>query len=40
MNRGVPRLITSEQIETFDRDGVLCLLQMFDADWVESRVGA
>lgn len=30
-----PRPITAEEIETYDRDGIVCLRGMFDAEWVE-----
>ena len=35
MNTGLPRAITPEEIETFARDGVVCLRGLFDKDWVE-----
>ena len=30
----LPRAITQEEIETYNRDGIVCLRQMFDQDWV------
>lgn len=35
MNKDLPRDITTEERETFWRDGVVCLRGMFDADWIE-----
>ena len=35
MNSHLPRPITPEEIETYDRDGVVLLAGMFDADWIE-----
>ena len=35
MNRHPPRAITSEEIERFRRDGIVCLRGLFDAEWVE-----
>lgn len=34
MNMDLPRAITTDEIETFDKDGVVLLRQMFDADWI------
>ncbi|WP_416896678.1 MAG: phytanoyl-CoA dioxygenase family protein [Minwuia sp.] len=34
MNRNPPRDVTADEIETFRRYGVVCLRQMFDADWI------
>lgn len=34
MNRELPRPITTDEIDTYARDGVVCLRGMFDADWV------
>ena len=36
MNRGLRRPISSEEIETFRRDGVVCLRDMFDQEWCDS----
>ena len=30
------RPITDEEIETYKRDGVVCLRQVFDRDWIDS----
>ena len=38
MNRNPPRDITTDEIDTFWRDGVVCLRGMFDADWI-ARMG-
>jgi ectoine hydroxylase-related dioxygenase (phytanoyl-CoA dioxygenase family) len=35
MNIDLPRRITSDEIETYHRDGVVLLPEMFDADWIE-----
>lgn len=35
MNTNVPRTITSDEIATYQRDGVVLLPEMFDADWIE-----
>ena len=35
MNDHPPRTITSEEVETFHRDGVVRLAAMFDSDWIE-----
>jgi ectoine hydroxylase-related dioxygenase (phytanoyl-CoA dioxygenase family) len=35
MNTDIPRAITADEIETYDRDGVVLLPSMFDADWIE-----
>lgn len=35
MNRSLVRPITAEEIQTYERDGVVCLRGMFDADWIE-----
>jgi len=35
MNIDVPRAITSDEIATYQRDGVVLLPEMFDADWIE-----
>ncbi len=35
MNTDLPRPITTDQIETYDREGVVPLPGMFDADWIE-----
>lgn len=35
MNRDLPRPITGEEIALYETDGVVCLRQMFDADWVD-----
>ncbi|MDG2205633.1 MAG: hypothetical protein P8M79_10330 [Alphaproteobacteria bacterium] len=35
MNQNLHRPITNEEIETYRRDGIVCLRGFFDADWVE-----
>jgi len=35
MNYDVPRAITSDEIATYQRDGVVLLSEMFDRDWIE-----
>lgn len=35
MNKHPLRPISSEDVETYQRDGVVCLRQVFDQDWVE-----
>ena len=35
MNPDVPRAITGDEVETYQRDGVIVLRDMFDADWIE-----
>ncbi len=35
MNIDLPRKITLEEIQTYHRDGVILLPEMFDADWIE-----
>lgn len=35
MNTNIPRVITDKEVETYDRDGVVLLTGMFDADWIE-----
>jgi len=35
MNTELPRDITDDEIETFDRDGVVLMQGMFDAEWIE-----
>ena len=35
MNKDLPRPITDEEIETYRRDGIVCLRGLFDSDWVE-----
>lgn len=35
MNRDLPRPITEDEIQAFQRDGVACLRGLFDADWIE-----
>ncbi len=35
MNRSLPRPITEEEIETYQRDGLVCLRGMFDSAWIE-----
>ena len=35
MNTNLPRPITPDEIETYDRDGVVLLPGFFDADWIE-----
>ena len=35
MNYDVPRAITSNEIATYQRDGVVLLSEMFDRDWIE-----
>lgn len=34
MQTDLPRSITQDEIETFQRDGIVCLRGLFDADWV------
>ena len=34
MNKDLPRAVTAEEIETYDRDGVIMLPGLFDADWI------
>lgn len=34
MNTDIPYAITADDIETYDRDGVVMLKQVFDADWI------
>jgi len=34
MPNPLPRAITAEEIETYRRDGIVCLRGLFDADWV------
>ena len=36
MNREPLRDVTEEEIETFERDGVVLLKGMFDADWIQA----
>ena len=35
MNRDIPRALTSDEIETYHRDGVVLLPAMFDGDWID-----
>jgi len=35
MNTGIPRAITADEIEAYDRDGVVMLPAMFDSDWID-----
>jgi len=35
MNRSLIRPITDQEIATYRRDGVVCLREMFDADWLK-----
>ena len=35
MNREPLNRITDEHLAQFQRDGVICLRQMFDAEWME-----
>ena len=35
MNTELLRPITSKEVETYHRDGVLLLSSMFDKDWIE-----
>jgi ectoine hydroxylase-related dioxygenase (phytanoyl-CoA dioxygenase family) len=35
MNNNVPRAITSDEIATYQRDGVVLLSEMFDRDWIK-----
>ena len=30
----LPRAITAEEIETYQRDGIVCLRGLFDAEWI------
>ena len=34
MNRELPRAISAPEIESYDRDGVIMLPGIFDADWI------
>ena len=36
MNTDAPRAISSEEIETYHRNGVILLRDMFDGDWIET----
>ena len=36
MNREPLRPITADDIETYARDGAVCLRQVFDKDWIDS----
>lgn len=36
MNRHPLRLVNSEDIESYARDGVVCLRQVFDRDWIDA----
>ena len=35
MNANLLRTITPEEVDTYHRDGVLLLQNMFDKDWIE-----
>jgi ectoine hydroxylase-related dioxygenase (phytanoyl-CoA dioxygenase family) len=35
MNTDIPRAITSDEVETYHRDGVVLLPGMFDGDWID-----
>lgn len=35
MNTDIPRIITSDEIQTFHQDGVVLLRGMFDNDWID-----
>jgi ectoine hydroxylase-related dioxygenase (phytanoyl-CoA dioxygenase family) len=35
MNSNIPRAITADEVETYHRDGVVLLPEMFDKDWIE-----
>ena len=35
MNTKLLRLITTEEVDAYHRDGVLLLKGMFDKDWIE-----
>jgi hypothetical protein len=35
MNMDAPRAITSDEITTYHRDGVVLLPALFDGDWIE-----
>ena len=35
MNKEIPRTITNDEVEAYDRDGVILLPGMFDSDWVD-----
>ncbi len=35
MNTEIPRAINADEIDTYHRDGVVLLPQMFDAEWIE-----
>jgi hypothetical protein len=34
MNRHPLRDITAEEVETYQRDGIVCLRQLFDPEWI------
>ena len=36
MQSALPRAVTADEIETYRRDGIVCLRGLFDADWVSS----
>ena len=38
-NKRPIRPVTQEEIDTYKRDGVVCLRQVFDGDWIESLLG-
>lgn len=40
MDQRPPRTVTAEEKQTFWRDGVVCLRQMFDQDWISRMQGA
>ena len=35
-NKHPIRPITQDEIDTYERDGVVCLRQVFDRDWIDS----
>jgi len=35
VNINIPREITAEEVETYHRDGVVLLTEMFDTDWID-----
>lgn len=35
MNTNIPRAITADEVETYHRDGVVLLPEVFDKDWIE-----
>ena len=35
MNRNMPRPLSRDELDAFERDGVALVKGMFDADWIE-----